>query len=172
MSTLTNDILADAYGRVAEEVHATVEGLSEEQLCWRPSKRANSIAWLIWHLTRIQDDHLAGLRGATQCWRKEGWAKRFDLPFGVEATGYGQTAHEVAMVRVPADLLLGYFDAVNAETIAFLQKLTPEEYEKVVDASWDPPVTMGVRLVSVLSDCLQHVGQAAYVRGLLQERSS
>lgn len=169
MSNETNDILIDAYERIAEEVHAAVEGLTNEQLAWRPSEQANSIAWLIWHLSRIEDDHVSSVRGAPQAWKKD-WAKQLDLPFDVNATGYGQTADEVGAIHASVEQLVGYFDAVHAATVAFLRTLQPDDYQRVVDPSWNPPVTMGVRLVSVLSDCLQHVGQAAYVRGLLPDR--
>lgn len=163
-----NDILIDGYGRIAEEVHAVLEGVNEEQLAWRPTETANSIAWLVWHLTRIQDDHISELRQTEQLWMR-GWADRFGAPFPIKATGYGQTSEEVGALQATPDILLGYFDAVHTQTIDFLRNLQPDEYEKIVDTSWDPPVTLGVRLVSVLADCLQHVGQAAYVRGIIPQ---
>ena len=71
-------------------------------------------------------------------------------------------------MRVPsAQLLLDYAGAVHERTTQFLRSLTDEDLDLVVDRRWDPPVTLGVRLVSVLADDLQHAGQAAYVRGLL-----
>jgi hypothetical protein len=48
-----------------------------------------------------------------------------------------------------------------------LAGLPDGELDRVVDRRWDPPVTMGVRLISIADDCLQHVGQASYLRGLL-----
>lgn len=162
-----NDVLVDAFGRVKEEVHAAVEGLHDEDLLFRPGKTANSIAWLAWHLARIQDDHIAGAAGMPQVWTGGGWAEKFGLPFDVSATGYGMSSEEVAAVRAGAGQLLGYYDAVHAQTIAYIGSLRDADYERVVDTRWDPPVTLAVRLVSVLSDCLQHAGQAAYVRGLL-----
>ena len=65
------------------------------------------------------------------------------------------------------DVLLGYLGEVQARTTAMLEGLAPDDLDRVVDRRWDPPVTLGVRLVSIADDCLQHVGQAAYVRGLL-----
>ncbi len=164
---IANDILVDGFTRVSEEVHAVVGTLGEEKLTWRPDMDANSITWLIWHLTRVQDDHVSELRGVEQLWKSGGWASKFDLPFDQGATGYGHTSDEVALVRASGDLLLGYFDEVHAATLEFVHGLDQAAYERVVDTAWDPPVTLAVRLVSVLSDCLQHVGQAAYVRGLL-----
>jgi|SRR5579872_1374589 len=169
----SKDVLIEAFGRLDGLVDAAVEGLSEEQLAWRVSATGNSIAWLVWHLTRIQDDHLAGVIGTDQLWPAAGWQERFGLPFDPQATGYGHSSEDVEQVRgISADLLAGYFHAVNRATKSFLTDITPAGLDRVVDERWDPPVTMGVRLVSVLSDALQHVGQAAYVRGLIRAGSS
>lgn len=163
------DILIDGYDRIREEVHAAVEGLDPDVLAARPTDVSNSIAWLVWHLTRVQDDHLADAFGLDQVWLSQDWEKRFGLGLPRRDTGYGHSAAEVAKVRVSdGDLLTGYHDAVHAQSLQALRRLTAADLERVVDERWDPPVTLGVRLVSVLSDDLQHVGQAAYVRGLLQ----
>jgi hypothetical protein len=164
-----NDILIDGYNRIQEEVHAAVEGLTPDVLNARPAPDANSISWLVWHLTRVQDDHVADAFGLDQVWAAQGWEKRFGLDLPRKATGYGHSAAQVAKVRVASgDLLTGYYDAVHERTLEYVRGLAPEDYERIVDERWDPPVSLGVRLVSVLSDDLEHVGQAAYVRGLLQ----
>nr|BFD86418.1 DinB family protein [Streptomyces sp. Xyl84] len=163
------DILIDGYGRIQEEVHAVVDGLPAEQLNARPAADANSIAWLVWHLTRVQDDHLADAFGLDQVWLAQDWEKRFGLDLHARETGYGHTPQKVAKVRVDSgDLLTGYHDAVHEQSVRALGRMAAADLGRVVDERWDPPVTLGVRLVSVLSDDLQHVGQAAYVRGLLQ----
>jgi uncharacterized damage-inducible protein DinB len=162
------DILIDAYSRIREEVHAAVEGLDPDDLNARPAETANSISWLIWHLTRIQDDHVADAAELDQVWLAQGWEKRFGLDLPRRDTGYGHTAAKVAKVRVESgDLLIGYYDAVHEQSLEFVRGLTAKDLERVVDERWTPAVTLGVRLVSVLADDLQHVGQAAYVRGLL-----
>jgi uncharacterized damage-inducible protein DinB len=159
------ELLADAFGRVQETVHEAVEGLSAGQLTARLDEGANSIAWLCWHLARVQDDHLADAFGVQQVWPD--FADRFGLPFGPGATGYGHNSRQVALVRVPAELLTDYHDAVHAQTIALVAGVTDADLSRVVDERWNPPVTLGVRLVSVISDCLQHAGQAAFIRGIL-----
>jgi hypothetical protein len=163
-------LATDAFGRVHEVVHQVVEGLDDEQLAHRVSADANSIAWLVWHLTRIEDDHVAALAGAHQRWMEDGWDERFALPLSSHDTGYGHTSEEVASVRAPGNLLLGYHDAVHVTTLAWLEGVHDADLDRVVDRSWTPPVTAGVRLVSVIADTLQHAGQAAYVRGLILDR--
>lgn len=165
---LADSLLVDAFGRVKDAVHGAVEGLSREQLTYRVDPDANTIAWLVWHLTRVQDDHVAHLADAEQVWLRDGWVDRFGLPFEPRAHGYGHTSEEVAAVDVPADLLLGYHDAVHAQTVGYLSGLEEPAYAEIIDRSWDPPVTRAVRLVSVIEDDLQHVGQAAFIRGVVQ----
>lgn len=165
------DILTDGYSRIRETVHTAVEGLEPDDLHARLDDGANSIAWLVWHLTRVQDDHIADAAGTEQIWFAQDWAGRFDLPFTADATGYGQSSEQVGAVRVgSADLLLGYHDAVHDHTLGFVAGLDGHALDRVVDEAWSPPVTLGVRLVSVLSDDLQHAGQAAFVRGVLERR--
>jgi hypothetical protein len=161
------DLLTDAFGRIREEVHLAVDGLSREQLAHRVDPEANSIAWLIWHLTRIQDDHVCGVAHREQAWIAAGWADRFGLPLPREAHGYGHDSREVAAVQADAELLTGYHDAVYEQTVRYVGTLTDADLPRVVDESWDPAVTLGVRLISVISDDLQHVGQAAFIRGFL-----
>ncbi|MFE5243847.1 MULTISPECIES: mycothiol transferase [unclassified Streptomyces] len=164
-------ILADAFERIHEAVHAAVEGLPSEDLNARLDDDANSIAWLVWHLTRVQDDHVADAAGTEQLWFAKGWASRFELPLEKGSTGYGHSSAQVASVRVESPaLLLDYFDAVHARTLDFVRGLDGRALERVVDDSWSPPVTLGVRLVSVIADDLQHAGQAAFVRGALERR--
>jgi hypothetical protein len=161
-----NALLVDAFGRIKEIVHRTVEGLDREQLIYRIDPEANTIAWLVWHLTRIQDDHVAGLAGSEQVWHRDGWYDRFGLPFDRDAHGYGHSPDDVAAVDVPGELLLGYHDAVHARTVEYVEGLEDAAYDEVIDRSWDPPVTRAVRLISVVGDDMQHVGQAAFVRGV------
>ena len=164
------ELLRDLFDRVATDVHGAVEGLDLDALTHRVDGTANSISWLVWHLTRVQDDHVADVAGTEQAWTADGWADRFGLPFAVDAIGYGQGGDEVAAVRAGADLLLGYHDAVHARTLAYLDGLTEADLDRVVDRRWDPPVTLGVRLVSVVDDDIQHAGQAAFVRGIVERR--
>ena len=161
-------VLADGFSRVREEVSGVLSGIDPRHLDWRPDPEANTIAWLIWHLTRVEDDHLAGAFGVPQLWDSEGWEERFSLPYPAGETGYGMSAADVGRLSVPAELLSGYHEAVAERTATLVSGMGAVDLERIVDERWDPPVTLAVRLVSVISDTLQHVGQAAYVRGLAE----
>ena len=169
--TAASELLVDAFGRIHDVVHSTVDGLSTEQLAVRLDADANSIAWLIWHLTRVQDDHIADVADREQRWTAGGWVEEFGLPFDADALGYGQSSAEVGeLAGVTAERLLNYFDEVHEYTLGYLRALSDRDLDRVVDDAWDPPVTLAVRLVSVISDDLQHAGQAAYVKGIVQRR--
>ena len=160
-------LLLDGFARVAEEVPRVVFGLSPAQLAWYPGPFANSIGWLIWHLARVEDDHMAGVADSEQVWPTQ-WCDRFDLPYDAGDIGYGQSADQAHRLEASEDLLAGYYAAVHARTVEILDGLVDPDFDRIVDRRWDPPVTAAVRIVSVLHDVTQHVGQAAYVRGLLE----
>lgn len=162
------EVLIELYDRIPEHVRDAVSGLTPEQLVTPPGQGANPVGWIVWHLTRVQDAHLAEVRDSEQVWVTGGWAPRFGMEPDPDNTGFGHSPADVAAVRPDgADALVGYYDAVAARTREFLRGVTPADLGQVVDAAWDPPVTLGVRLVSVADDDIQHAGQAKYVRGFL-----
>ena len=159
-------LLLDAFGRIRDGVAELTDGLDEATATYRPDPGANTIAWLIWHLSRVEDESIADLAGAEAVWPR--WRERFALPLDDNATGYGMTPEEVGQVRVSADLLAGYHAEVHEATERYLTGLTTEELGRVVDRNWDPPVTAAVRLVSVVDDEAMHIGQAGYVKGMAE----
>lgn len=163
-------ILRDNFERIRELVLASTDGLTTEMADYRPGPQANSIAWLIWHLTRVQDDHVSDIADVDQAWMSRGWQDRFGLPFPASDIGFGHDSTQVGEVHADAQLLADYHGDVHLATLEYLDELTADELDRVVDRRWDPPVTVSVRLVSVIGDCLQHLGQAAYVRGLFEAR--
>jgi uncharacterized damage-inducible protein DinB len=169
----TNEVLLELFGRLPDLVRSAVKGLSRDDLARAPEPGANTVGWLVWHLTRVQDDHVAEVAGRPQVWQEDDWAPRFGFAPGAMDTGYGHTASQVAAVRPEsAEVLVAYYDAVAERTTAYLATLSDADLDRVVDENWDPPVTLGVRLVSVADDDLEHVGQAAYARGLLERETS
>lgn len=168
----TRELLVDAFGRIVEDFEAAIAGLTPVQLAVRLDAEANSIAWLAWHAARVQDDHVAELAERPQAWTEEGFDDRFDLGLDPGDIGYGHSADEVAKVRVhDPQLLIDYLHAVTARTNDYLRGVDAAELERIVDRRWDPPVTVAVRLVSVIDDCMQHAGQARFIRGVVERRS-
>ena len=162
------DMLLELYGRIPPLVGEAVEDLDQGQLTWRPGPDANSIGWLAWHIGRVEDAQIAAITGEPQVWVGGSWAGQMGLEADSTNVGYGHTSAQVASVRPEGPgVLVDYLDAVHSVTAGFLATLTAGDLERVVDRRWDPPVTLAVRLVSIADDCLQHSGQAAYVRGLL-----
>ena len=158
-------LLLELYGRIPPLAGDAVEGLTADQLTERPSEGANPIGWLVWHLTRVQDHHMSEILATGQVWIDGDWAGRFGLEPDPSNIGYGHSVAEVAAVRPEGpEVLVEYLDAVDLRTRSFLQRLVPADLDRIVDRRWDPPVTLGVRLISIADDSLQHAGQAAYLR--------
>ncbi len=171
MTDPLKEVLLDLLGRVDEHVHEALDGIDPDVLSVAPEHGSNPVGWLVWHLSRVQDSHIAELTGDPQVWEADGWAARFGLRPDARNSGWGHTEAEVAAVRPDsADALLDYHAAVAAVTRRYIEGLAPEELARIVDERWDPPVTLGVRLVSIIDDDIQHGGQAAYVRGLIERR--
>jgi hypothetical protein len=161
-------LLLELYGRIPPLARHAVEGVDVALLTEAPSPDANTIAWLVWHVARVEDHHFAEILEAEQLWVTGDWARHFGLAPDPQNTGYGHAPADVAAVRPDGSgVLLEYLDAVDQRVEGWLSSVTAADLDRVIDRRWDPPVTLGVRLVSIADDGLQHAGQAAYVRGLL-----
>lgn len=160
------ELLRDSFTRLIEHVDQLTDDLTDEVALYRPTASANSIAWLLWHSARVQDAQLSPIAGVEQVWTREGWVDRFGLDLPRDDTGYGHSTEDVGRVHVSADLLAGYYHGVHKATLEYVASVTAEDLERVVDENWDPPVTASARLVSIIDDCAQHLGQAAYIRGI------
>ena len=185
-ATIARELLRDGFDRVAQTVRSVTSGTDASVLLYQPDPQSNHAAWLIWHLTRVQDDHMADLAAvlggapapspgtahhipAGQLWLEHGWAHRLALPYEEADTGFGHDAQQIrAFGNGDSGLLSAYHQAVHDRTLHILESLGSEDFERIVDTRWDPPVTVASRGVSVLNDTTQHAGQAAYVRGLAE----
>jgi hypothetical protein len=165
-SSAVRELLRDSFTRLIEHVDALTDGLTDELSTYRITPEANSIAWLIWHSARVQDFQLCDIAGVGQVWVRDGWMDRFGLDLPRDSHGYGHSPEEVGKVRAPANLLAGYYHAVHKVTLEYIATVTPEELSRIVDRRWTPAVTASARLVSIIDDCAQHLGQAGYVRGI------
>jgi hypothetical protein len=162
------DVLLEAFGRLPELVRTAIEGLDVDQLCTPPGPEANTVAWLIWHLARVEDASLAELIDGEQVWVRGDWGPRFGIASDPANSGYGHSFADVLAIRPDSvGALTAYYDAAHARTVELVGGLSATDLDAVIDERWDPPVTLGVRLVSVCDDAVQHAGQAAYARGML-----
>jgi hypothetical protein len=164
------DIVLDGLDRIRRILHRALNGLTLEEVHRQPRFDSNSIGWLTWHLTRVQDNGLSGLFGQEQAWLSEGWHAKFHMDADPDNEGAGHTPEQVAAFRAPSvQTLLDYHDSVLARSKAYVAGLAPADFDRQLDEpQYQPPPTVGVRLVSILSDNLQHAGQVAYLRGFLQ----
>jgi hypothetical protein len=167
----TADLLLDTLGRIREAGNQVLDDTPEDLLGTPPAPGTNTIAWLLWHIARGIDEQVAGVMGHDAVWEAGGWRERFALPLPADTHGYGMSFDEVLLVQTSARNLRGYLDATCDAAAEALRSVTDADLDRVVDEHWDPPVTLAVRLVSVLDDATQHAGQAAYASGILSRTS-
>ena len=165
-----SELLIEEFERIRDAAYPAVNGLSFEELAYRPDSQSNSISWLMWHLTRVQDQAVSALSGSAQIWTANGWFERFALALDPSDTGYGHDPATVGAVTSAAAPLLDYFEDVHQRSVGWVRTLNDAALSSVLDETSVPPMTVEGRLIGVIVDDLQHVGQAAYVRGLVQRR--
>ena len=163
----SKELLIEAYTHINRIVHQAVDDLSQEQLAYRPEDGSNSIAWLVWHLTRVQDNNLRDVTQLDEAWLTEDWSERFGMA-GSTGIGFGDSPDDVAAMRPPRAILLGYHDRVAGRVLDYLPTVDADELDRIVDTNYDPHVTAGIRLMSVVQDNTQHAGQARYLRGMIE----
>jgi len=163
------DIVRSGLQEYTDHLNRAVEGLTPAELRWQPSLQANHIVWLVWHIGRVEDGWVNEyIRESGPLWRSDGWADRFGL--SSERGGYGDTAEDVtAFPEIPMPDLLAYLDAVRRSTLALLDTLSEADLPQIrTTRRTQSPPTVAWTLAHLLVENSQHVGQVAYVRGLLR----
>ena len=140
------------------------DGITDEHFYHQPTAESNSIAWLVWHLSRWRDRTSAIVSGETQIWITEGWSKRFGM--SEERTGLGDTSDQVAGFRTERDLVLSYADAAHRTIVDRVLRLTAEQLEEPVEGLPGEPRSGWKVLAGVIGDSTEHVGQINYLRGM------
>ena len=166
------DLVLDGFSRIHGIVNMSLKNMTAEQLVYRPEEQANTVAWLAWHLTRVQDDHVSDLADCEQAWIADGWHAKFGKPAERKDTGFRYTAERVLSIKPDGpQLLLDYHNAVYERTCEYLRRVSCSDMDRVLnEPQWNPMPTVGVRLISVISDNTQHAGQIAYLRGIIERR--
>ncbi|MFC2070675.1 DinB family protein [Chloroflexota bacterium] len=161
------------FNRIAEQMEQVLDGLTPEELNRQPAPGANTIGWLTWHLTRSHDRNMSEIIGKEQLWIEDKWYVRFNRAPDPAETGFGHSVEEMADFRAPdSETVMEYHRAILERIREYISsglseaELVRESYSPTFDST--NPV--GRRIAGVINDGLQHVGQAAYVRGLIQEQ--
>ena len=165
----TGDFILDMLDRVQKELTNAVDGLTHEELIWRPGPEANSIGFVLWHQVRCEDAVVSGwVQQEPQLWVSEQWCRKLDLPDGPGDDGYGYTAEQVAAFPVPPLTdLLGYGAAVRARTVEYLRSKGPDRLDDAVQSGPSSgELSIGQMFSILLCETALHVGQIAYLRGL------
>ncbi|YAL81839.1 mycothiol transferase [Dermacoccaceae bacterium W4C1] len=159
------EVLIDATDRVLDDAISVLDRVTEDDLNRLPAPGVNPIGWLLWHAGRVQDAQIAPLSGQSEWWITSGLQEGFALDLPATDTGYGHTPEQVGKVQVTDAGLRAYLRGAHQVTVAHLQTLTDAALDEVIDTNWTPPVTQAARLVSIVNDATQHVGQAGYALG-------
>jgi hypothetical protein len=164
-----HELLSAEYGGVLRTLEYTLKGLSVADINWQPKPDCNSIGWLVWHPTRFQDIQISDFMGQEQLWIKDAWYKKWGRPADPKETGGGMKPADLAKFKSPgARTVLAYHKAVLERSQKYFSTVKKADLDKVMDIPFKPPPTVGIMLTIILSDTMQHIGQASYVRGLLQ----
>ena len=163
-------LIIDGYGRILQILERSLKGLTQEDLNELPHPDCNSMGWLAWHLTRVQDHHLADLIGEEQLWFRDGWHAKFNRASDPSDIGFGHSSADVAAFKAPdVETLLEYHRVVLEQSKHYVNTLSAQDLDRELnEPQYQPLPTVGVRIISVMSDNLRHAGQVAYVRGLLK----
>ena len=145
------DVILDGLDRIRNVLRRTLDGLTLEEMHRQPSADTNSIAWLAWHLTRVQDNGISGLAAWEQAWISQKWHAMFHMEPDPDNEGVGHTPAQAAAFRAPSvQSLLDYHESVIQQSKAYVTRLAPADFDRQLnEPEWQPPPTVGVRLVSV-----------------------
>ena len=162
-------LVINIYEQISQVLTMALEGLNQDDLNQQPKPDSNSVGWLAWHMTRVQDRAIASLAMEEQLWVKDGWHYKFNRPPDPQDFGLGHDVEDLVAFKSPDVLtLLGYHDAVLQRSKRYIGSLSETDLDRKLDHPKFP--TVGVRLVAAISDNLQHAGQVAYVHGLLKDK--
>jgi uncharacterized damage-inducible protein DinB len=164
----TTELYADAIRRADADLRRALDDLSNEDLKSQPAGGgSNPIGWLVWHLTRTRDNISSSISGDTSVWEAGGWAARFGMEG--ELPRFAPADVHLFDPKDP-ETLLGYFDAVAEKSLTIVEGLTDADMSRMVESTnpGRPAQPVTSRLGVIINDNIQHVGQIAYLRGLIR----
>lgn len=156
-----------SLNQVYERLQASCQGLTREQMLWRPAPGANHIGFILWHLGRANDSMMQRATKGSQVWEEEGWYKRFGYPQEGMGTGFGEEQIDALPLPQPEELL-AYLTRVHQELLKRVQSMTPEHLDRPMDPA-QPDRTVGMMLRHIITHSNNHHGQVDYIRGLEEQ---
>ena len=155
--------LAESNGYVNE----AIKGLSTDQLAFRPQRHSNSIAFLLWHLARVEDLWINRiLLGGKEIYELGGWYKKFGTP--AQDSGFGYDVKTLDAWPIPKlELLRAYAAAVREKTKVYINALNTKKMDESKDFGWSRG-TIGSALSHLITEVGEHTGQIGYIRGIMK----
>ncbi len=152
-----------------DKLKRALDGLSEDELHWRPALESNTIDWMVWHMARVEDNWVnVRLRESESIWDRDGWAERCGVE--VPDNGYGQSAEEIRAIppfNVP--LVMDYYAAVRQGTTDYFEnEMQEEDLNKEVPHARYDPINYAWVLGHLLCEEAEHLGQIEYLRGMMR----
>lgn len=166
MDNFLRDTLVTDFQRLLTRTLETVQGMTREQLLWRPpGSQANPIGFLLWHVGRREDYHLqTRIGGGDQLWQTEGWHQRFGID--PEASGFGFTREQVRDFPMPSlEDIIAYYSRVRSRTLEYLRSSSDATLQGPMPGMPETPIA--VYLLARLGHEHEHWGQMDYLKGIM-----
>jgi len=160
-----NGFISSVIKRSYDWIKLACDDLTEDQMHYQSTPDSNSIAWMVWHSSRIKDQVTASIVGESEVWLADGWAERFGI--APEANGIGDRPEQVTSFRVRSDFLLGYADAAHNVTIQRLSKILPAQLAQPSRYVLGDTRPVWRSLQGMLGDAYSHAAQVSYLRGMI-----
>jgi uncharacterized damage-inducible protein DinB len=140
-----------------------LDELAQDEVAWRPTNSSNSIAFILWHMTRAEDIFINRvMQGKRELYEAEGW----DEKLGTPTKTYQYTEEELQAWPVPkVELLKEYTNSVRERTLTFLKPITSKKLSEVPMPERSP-LSIGAMLSHLCNEIAMHAGQIAYLRGM------
>lgn len=163
-----SDVFKLGLSRNNAIIALAIKDLSEDDIHDQPGESDNTIAWMIWHQTRYEDNSIAVMSGGEQVWTTGKWHEKFGMPPDPENNGVGHKPDQVRSFRAAKDDLLAYMAAVRPQTKSYLGGLSETDLDRTLTNIFGEALTVGEWLTRLLGDHTQHAGQICYLRGHLK----
>jgi uncharacterized damage-inducible protein DinB len=161
------ELIVKSLEESRQYVADAIKGLSQDDIAWRPKTHSNSIAFLLWHVARVEDLWINRiLLGEKEVYELEGWHKKFNTP--AQDSGFGYDVAKLKSWPVPKLALLKEYAAVVREkTLAYLKSVNEKKLDEPKDFGWSKG-NVGSALSHLITEVAEHSGQIGYLRGIMK----